>query len=64
METGLWTRERPIELGEVVRDQVFVDSGLEKGARIIITGHRSLLDGDPVLIAREGACCTRGRVKF
>ena len=55
---------QPVELGEVVRDQVFVNRGLDDGARIIITGHRSLLDGDPILVAREGTCCTRGRVAF
>jgi len=55
---------RPVELGTVVGDQVVVKAGLDAGDRVIITGHRELIDGDAVQIAREGRCCDRGRVLF
>jgi hypothetical protein len=48
----------------VVRNQVIVTEGLSLGDRVIMTGQRELEDGDPVLVVREGACCTGGRVRF
>ncbi len=55
---------RDLELGGVLRRQVEVRSGLVKGDRLIIVGHRRLADGDLVLAQREGHCCTEGRVDF
>ncbi len=57
-------RWRSIEVGSVMRDQVIVEHGLEGGERVIVTGHRELADGDEVMVTREGACCTNGRVTF
>lgn len=57
-------RWRSVEVGSVMRDQVIVESGLEGGERVIVTGHRELADGDEVMVTREGACCTDGRVTF
>ena len=57
-------RWRPLELGAVVTDQVVVEAGLKAGERIVIVGHRGLADGDALLIAREGECCSNGRVVF
>lgn len=54
----------PVKPGRIVRDQVVVDEGLEQGMRLVIRGHRSLADGDPLSIAREGVCCTAGRARF
>lgn len=51
----------PIRLGGVLHDQVIVRSGLEPGDRLVVSGHRDLVDGDPVLVAREGLCCKDGR---
>lgn len=53
-----WT---PIELGEVIHDQVVVRAGLQEGARVVVAGHRDLVDGDKVIVTREGVCCTNGR---
>ncbi|MCA9601594.1 MAG: efflux RND transporter periplasmic adaptor subunit [Myxococcales bacterium] len=53
-----------VSLGNVIRDQVVVRSGVQKGDRIISTGHRELVDGDPILVARSGTCCTNGRVTY
>lgn len=50
--------------GQVVRDQVIIESGIEPGARLITKGHRGLAEGDQLSIAREGVCCTGGRVRF
>jgi membrane fusion protein (multidrug efflux system) len=55
-------RWREVELGRVLRNQVLVTSGLAEGDRVIYVGHRDLLDGDAVLVARQGVCCERGRV--
>lgn len=50
--------------GQVVRDQVIVQDGLDPGNRLVIKGHRNLADGDLLSVAREGVCCTQGRVRF
>ena len=57
-------RWRPVTLGRVARNQVVVESGIESGVRIVITGHRELADGDQLSVARTGTCCTNGRVVF
>ena len=57
-------RWRPLTLGQLVRDQVVVESGLAAGDIIVILGHRGLHDGDPVLEVRRGECCVNGRVQF
>ena len=59
--TASWT---PVTLGQVLHNQVIVEDGLQPGQRVIMTGHRELLDGDEVLVAREGVCCTDGRVSY
>lgn len=55
---------RPVVLGEVVRDQVLVREGVSEGDRLIVTGHRELVAGDPLVVVREGRCCTDGRVAW
>ncbi len=55
---------KPVELGTVLRRQVEVKSGLQTGDRLIIVGHRSLAEGDRVLVHRTGTCCTKGRAVF
>ncbi len=55
---------RPVELGEVLRKQVVVKSGLNAGDALIIVGHRELAPGDEVLVHRQGKCCTAGRAVF
>ncbi len=57
-------RWRAVTLGDVVRDQVVVLEGVDAGDRVVVTGHRDLVDGDKLLVAREGVCCTAGRVTF
>lgn len=57
-------RWRPVELGNIVRGQVVVKSGVQPGDRVVVTGHRELADGDPLLVAREGRCCVAGQVAF
>ncbi len=55
---------RPVELGPILRDRVLVTKGLRTGDRLVITGHRELAEGDPLLVSRHGTCCTNGRVRF
>jgi membrane fusion protein (multidrug efflux system) len=55
---------RPITLGDIVRDQVVISEGVSAGDRLIVTGHRDLVHGDKLLSARQGTCCTQGRVDF
>lgn len=52
---------RSVTLGDVAGDQVVVSSGIEHGDRVVITGHRDLKDGEPLLVARTGTCCVDGR---
>lgn len=55
---------REVTLGQVVRNQVFIDAGLSEGDRVVMVGHRELLAGDALLVAREGTCCADGRAQF
>ena len=55
-------RWRELELGQILGRNVVIDGGLDAGARVVIVGQRTLQDGDALLIAREGRCCTEGRV--
>ncbi|MCH2109655.1 MAG: efflux RND transporter periplasmic adaptor subunit [Polyangiaceae bacterium] len=57
-------RWRNVELGQVMGRQVKVTSGVKEGDQLVTVGHRSLADGDPVLVQREGTCCTDGRVVY
>jgi len=55
---------RDVVLGEVIHDRVVVREGLEPGDKVVITGHRDLVDGDPLIVSREGRCCSAGRPTF
>lgn len=55
---------RDVVLGEVIHDRVVVTEGLEPGEVVVINGHRDLVDGDPLIISREGRCCSEGRPVF
>ena len=55
---------RPLELGEVIRNQVVVRSGLAIGDDVVIMGQRELFDGDPVMVVRGGVCCRDGHAVF
>ena len=56
-----WRSVRP---GALVHDQVVIAEGIAPGDRVVFTGHRSLAEGDPLIVSREGVCCTGGRVVF
>jgi len=64
VEDGGAARWRPVQLGRVVHDQVVLEGGVEAGVRVVATGQRQLADGDPVIVVREGSCCTDGRVVY
>ena len=55
---------RQVTLGQVVHDQIVIESGLAVGDKVVINGQRDLVDGDPLLLVREGACCRDGRAFF
>lgn len=55
---------RPVKLGAILRKQVVVEDGLASGDKLIVVGHRDLVDGEPLLIHRTGRCCTDGRAVF
>lgn len=59
--TASW---RNVTLGDVLHDRVVIESGIEPGDRIVINGHRDLVDGDPLIVSREGTCCSEGRPVF
>jgi membrane fusion protein (multidrug efflux system) len=63
IEDGV-ARWREVALGELVRGQVVVSSGLAVGDRLVIAGQHDLVDGDAVIVAREGTCCVDGRPTF
>ncbi len=55
---------QPVKVGSIVRDQAVIESGVSPGDRVVVVGHRDLAEGDLLLLAREGACCTHGRATF
>lgn len=59
--TAVW---RDVVLGDVIHDQVIIESGIEPGDQVVITGHRDLVDGDSLILSREGTCCSQGRPVF
>lgn len=64
VEKGGVAEWHPVELGAILRDQVVVESGVAPGDHIVINGHRTLVQGDPLIIARQGVCCEAGRAVF
>lgn len=54
----------PVVPSMVVRDQVVVESGVAVDDVVVISGHRGLQDGDALLVARTGQCCSAGRVAW
>lgn len=57
-------RWREVTLGQILQNRVIVERGVEPGTAVIMVGHRELIDGDPVIVARRGRCCTEGRVTY
>ena len=55
---------RDVVLGEVIHDKVVVTDGIAPGDRVVVTGHRDLVDGDALVVTREGTCCEQGRPVF
>jgi RND family efflux transporter MFP subunit len=48
-------RQRAVELGEVVGNDYVVDSGLEPGEKLIVSGVQKIRDGVPVAVAAPSA---------
>ena len=46
-------RARPVVLGPTQRDMVGVESGLEPGERLVVTGQKSVAGGDRVRVVAE-----------
>lgn len=61
IETEGFAKWTPVKLGGVLHDQIVITDGLSPGDRLVVSGHRDLVDGDAVLVAREGRCCVNGR---
>ncbi|MCB9680109.1 MAG: efflux RND transporter periplasmic adaptor subunit [Alphaproteobacteria bacterium] len=55
---------REVTLGDVVRGQIVVTSGVSPGDRVVMVGQHDLVDGDPLIIARDGFCCEDGRAVY
>ncbi len=55
---------KSLDLGRVVRNQVVVKGGLTSSDEVVTRGQRQLSEGDQVLVARKGVCCTDGRVVY
>lgn len=55
---------RDVELGTYLGDQVIIAGGLDAGDRVVSTGARDLAEDDPLIVVRQGVCCTSGRVDW
>lgn len=43
-------RRQDISIGGAYGNQIWVSSGLQPGQRLIVTGHRDLVDGEPIVV--------------
>ncbi len=57
-------RWRPVTLGAVVRSTVVVREGLAADDVLVTVGQHHLVDGDRVLVGRQGVCCEEGRAVY
>lgn len=48
---------RDIELGPGLVRYVLVSKGLEAGERLVVRGHRALVQGEPLEVTAEQSCC-------
>jgi membrane fusion protein (multidrug efflux system) len=46
-------RERPVRVGAFDRDRVLIEEGLAAGDRLIVSGHRGLVDGQRVQVVEQ-----------
>ena len=52
------TRSRAIELGPSKGLFVVISSGLAEGEEVIVRGHRTLVQGEPIEVTRSTPCCS------
>ena len=53
--TGLVAKQKPVQLGEIVGNDYFVQSGLSVGEQLIVSGLQKIRDGAPVMAAPPAA---------
>lgn len=59
-ESGTVARQRAIEVGPVVGNDYVVESGLEAGERLIVSGVQRVADGAPVEVVTTAATAPEG----
>jgi len=64
VDDGGTAKWQPVTIASIVRDQAIIESGVAPGDRVVVVGHRDLAEGDQLVLAREGLCCTGGRATF
>jgi RND family efflux transporter MFP subunit len=52
---GMQAKQKPVQLGEIVGNDYVVQSGLEPGEQLIVSGLQKIRDGAPVMPAPPGA---------
>lgn len=55
---------REVKIGPIVGNSCVVESGIEAGDELVTSGHRELAEGDALIVARRGTCCTDGRIVY
>ncbi|HEX6162751.1 MAG TPA: hypothetical protein VFZ31_05270, partial [Vicinamibacterales bacterium] len=54
-QQGMVARQKPVQLGEIVGNEYVVQSGLQPGEQLIVSGLQKIRDGAPVMAAPPAA---------
>lgn len=52
-EKGLMAKQKPVQLGEIIGNDYVVQSGLQPGEQLIVSGLQKIRDGAPVMAAKQ-----------
>jgi len=59
-DKGLTAKQKPVQLGEIVGNEYVVQSGLQPGEQLIVTGLQKIRDGAAVMPAPPGGASPQG----
>jgi len=59
-DKGLTVKQKPVQLGEIVGNDYVVQSGLQPGEQLIVSGLQKIRDGAPVMPAPPGGMPPQG----
>lgn len=58
---GMLARQKPVQLGDIIGNDYVVQSGLQPGEQLIVSGLQKIRDGAPVMAAPSAAAAPPGK---